>query len=550
MAITLPDLTTLNSDAVNQAHAYIAQKITEYAPSIDSKRGVLHDILFHFEAILQTAQDEYADRLRKSGSLLAINNDPTLAVDDVVDQLASNFRAVRFEGSPASGKIVIVISALVPSSVSTSNTFSSLGNTYAPLQSFFARTSADQVVNFNDRLIKPVGDGTYYYVIDAVSTTNSVTANIKRNTSLESDSAIPYFLTAYAESDFSGGSDYESNSDFVKRLQTGISARDLSNRATIESCIKENTSFKTVLDVSTIGFGDPEQIRYHSILPTATGNRLDVYIRSQQLPTSRKITKTATLIGREGGGGLWQVSISRNDVPGFYNIEKIIKATVVDSASETGLGVYEDIRGYDISEDGSSFVPDIVNSKEAAYSPYQTAIIRFIDLETAPGLTEGATAEYSIYARGMNLLQNIQSFLSSRDVRPAGGDVLVKAAIPCDLKLSFTIFKKSTDSNIDESAIKNALANRVNKLGFCGKLSASILQSTIHSYLAQNQTVSAIEMFGAIQKSDLTKKYLRSFESLIIPEDHENMISAKTVVFILSPDDIGIYIKNSDTSLA
>jgi len=57
-------------------------------------------------------------------------------------------------------------------------------------------------------------------------------------------------------------------------------------------------------------------------------------------------------------------------------------------------------------------------------------------------------------------------------------------------------------------------------------------------------------MFGAIQKSDLTKKYLRSFESLIIPEDHENMISAKTVVFILSPDDIGIYIKNSDTSLA
>jgi len=151
-------------------------------------------------------------------------------------------------------------------------------------------------------------------------------------------------------------------------------------------------------------------------------------------------------------------------------------------------------------------VPDIVNSKEAAYSPYQTAIIRFIDLETGPDLTEGATAEYSIYARGMELLQNIQSFLSSRDVRPAGGDVLVKGAIPCDLKLSFTIFKKSTDSNIDTDAIKRALAERVNRLGFCGKLAASVLQSTIHGYLSSNQTVSAIEMFGAIQKAGPDKK--------------------------------------------
>ena len=546
MAIELPDLNTLNVTAVEQAHAYIAQKVSEFAPNVETKRGVLHDILFNLEAILQTAQDDYADNLRKSGSLLAASADPALATDEIIDQIASNFRTSRFPGAGSTGKAVIVISQFLPSSISVSNTFSASGKTFTPTNTFFGRTSANQVLSATDVLIKPVGDGTFYYTVDLAADEVGIDGNIKRNTKLTPASSIPYFVTAYAENSFTSGSDYENNEALIKRLQAGISSKNMSNRYTINAMIREEEAFKSVLDVSTIGYGDAEQIRYHSLFPTASGNRLDVYVRSQDVPRTLKITKTATLIDRKDGGGLWQVSILKGDAPGFYDIDKILKSTTLDSDSQTGLTIDEDLRGYDLSNETIGFVPDIVSAAEAAYSCYQTAVIRFIDNTTDPDLAEGSTQSYDVYVRGMTLVREIQDFTSGRDVRPTAGDILVKAPVPCYLRLSFVVYKKLTDVAVDTTAVKTALAEKVNKLGFSGRLAASTLHSVIHSYLEPSQTVSAIEMFGAIRRPDGTKKYIRNFDVLEIPAEPSKMVSARTTVFILSPGDVGISVQNID----
>lgn len=548
MAIELPDLTTLDETAVTEAHAYIAQKIGEYAPTIETKRGVLHDVLFHLEAILQTAQDTYADKLRKSGSLLAISENPADATDTIVDQIASNFRATRFAGEYSSGVAVVVISQFLPSSVNASNLFSANGQTFAPTATFFGRISSGQVVNSTDRLIKPVGDGTYYYTVDLKATAVGASGNLKRNSKLVPATPIPYFVTAYAEGSFSNGSDYESNADFVKRLQEGISSKNMSNRLTINSAIRDQSAFAAVLDISSVGYGDPEQIRYHSIFPTASGNRLDVYVRSEAVPKVTRIEKTATLIGRENGGGLWQVPLLKTDFPGFYNVDKIIKANVIDSDSQTGLEIISDIRSFDLTNESTTYVPDITTSTEAAYSPFQTAIVRFVDTATSESLETGATASYALFVRGMPLVREIHDFMSGRDVRPAAGDVLVKAPVPCDLKLSFVIYKKVTDAEVDTASIKTALASVVNKLGFTGRLAASTLHSVIHSYLASGQTVSSIEMFGAIRKPNGEVRYIRDFDILEIPSETSNMVSSKTAVFILDPADVGVSVQNIDST--
>lgn len=546
MAIEIPSLLTLNSTAVDEAHAFIAQRIAEYSPSIESKRGVLHDILFHLEAVLQTAQDVYADNLRKSGSLLAITEDPTLATDRIVDEIASNFRATRFPGAEATGRAVIVLSQFVPSSVSTSVVFSASGQTYVPTATFFGRTLESQVVDNTDRLIKPLGDGTFYYVIDLVAESVGIAGNIKRNTKLTPASIIPYFVTAYAENSFTSGVDYETNSDFVKRLQEGIASKNVSNRITISAMLREQETFKTILDTSTIGYGDPEQIRYHSIFPTASGNRMDVYLRSEATPRVVRFDKTATLVGRQNGGGLWQISILKNDFPGFYNVDKIVKASVADSDSQTGYEIYQDVRSFDLTNESSNFVPDITNYVEAAYTAYQTAVIRFIDDTTDPDLPEGSTESYSVFLKGMGLIREAQDFIGGRDVRPAAGDVLVRAAIPCYLRLSFVIYKKITDAEPDLTGIKSALADKVNKIGFNGRLAASTLQSVIHGFLTSTQTVSGIEMFGNIRLPDGTNKYIRNFNLLEIPTETDKMLSGRTTVFILDSADVGVSVENVD----
>jgi hypothetical protein len=546
MAIELPDLNSLNQTAVDEAHAYIVQRVAEYAPNIESKRGVLHDILFHLEAILQTGQDEYADKLRKSGSLIAISANPADATDEIVDAIASNFRATRFTGTRSSGKAVIVISQFVPSSVSSNNVFSANGAEFAPTSTFFGRMSSSQIVADTDRLIKPVGDGTYYYTVDMEALEVGSSGNLKRNTKLTPSTSIPYFVTAYAEGSFSDGSDYESNAELVKRMQEGISSKNLSNRLTIDAMIRSEAAFASVLDISSVGYGDPEQTRYHSVFPTATGNRLDMYVRSADLPTVSKLDKTATLVGRSGGGGLWQVAILKDDLPGFYDVVKVLKATVTDSDSQTGLVITSDFRGYNLSDEPSTFIPDVTSAIEAAYSPLQTAVILFEDPATTTDTVIGSTASYSVFVRGMPLIREIHDFVSGRDVRPASGDVIVKAPIPCDLRLSLVLYKKPNDPDIDTVTIKNNIANVVNKLGFTGRLSASVIHSEIHKVLTSGQNVGPIEMFGRVRKPDGTYQYVRSFGVIEIPTDYTTNLSKRTCAFILDPEDIGISVELLD----
>lgn len=546
MAITLPDLFSLDTTAVEQAHLYIAQKIGEYAPTVETKRGVLHDILFHLEAVLQAGQDVYADNLRKSGSLLAVSENPELATDRNLDELASNFRATRFPGAKSTGTAVLVISQAVTTTVTVDMLFSASGRIFAPKGNYVGRVASNQVATPFDRLIKPVGDGTHYFTIELEATDVGADGNIKRNTKLVSSVSLPFLITAYAESSFVSGADYENNASFLKRLQEGVAGKNPSNRITLSAMLREQTLFKGFLDVSSVGFGDAEQVRYHGLFPIASGNRLDVYVRPQGVPDVRKLVKEAVLVGRQDSGGLWQVSITRDDAPGFYDIDKVIKASITDPESQTGHLIVGDSRGYDVSADGSNFTPDIEKYEEAAYSRYQTAVVRFVDMSTDPDLAAGSTQDYALYVRLMPLVAEAQTFLGGRDVRPTAGDVLVRAAIPCDLKLSFVIYKKVSDPAISVEAIQKALATKVNSLGFASNLSASVLHSSIHQYLTTGQTVSAVEMFGAIRRPDGTKKYIRAFDSLEIPSEPDRMVSARTTAFILDPEDVAISVQNVD----
>ncbi len=545
MAIAVPDLTALDSDEVQQTLDFIAQRVAEYAPTVERQRGVVRQIVLDLNSILGAAQSQVInDQVVISGSLLQINENPEVADPEMVDRLLSNFRVIRRSGAAATGQVAIVISRSVPVTISKGMRFESGGMIYTTDNAFAARTTAATVVNNTDRLIRPAGTD-FAFTIDVTAEVVGAAGQLSRGTALTPQSLIPDFVRAYAEDDFIGGLNEDTNEELLDRLQQGLADRSSSNRTTIASMIVNEPAFERVLAVSVIGYGDPEQIRYHTIFPVAQGGRVDVYARTQAQPQSLVVTRSATLIEKTAAGGVWQFSIARDDVPGFYEVEKIVLAGH-DLSAEAGYEVTETVRGIDLSDDGTGLTPDVVSGAEAAFSRFQAATVRFLDTDTEiTALTvNSAKADYDVAVTVMPLVQQLQEFLSDRDRRHSATDILVRAPIPVFLSLNFTVRKSVRDAAPDLDAIRTALASYVNNTGFIGRLSASSLAHVVHQNLAVGQTASAIEMFGRVLRPDGTTAFSRSYDTLEIPNEPEKMVSSRTAVFYLDPRRIGISVES------
>jgi hypothetical protein len=549
MPLDIPNLLELETADVEANLDVLTERVQEFDDGIELKRGVVHDLVLHLQSILATGIEDVADRIQRSSSLLEITEDPALADEEVVDAVLSNFRVSRTDGSAAAGTIVIVLDSLTPVTIANGAVFTAQGQTFTADSAFAARVSAAQVVTETDRLLTALGDGSYAFTIEVTATEVGTAAQLKRNVKLVPAATIPRFVTAYVQSDFSGGLDVEDNEAMLSRLQNGIAAQDLSNRGTIDALVRQHEDFEGVLALSTIGYGDTEQRRYHSIFPVAFGGRLDVYARTQALPQALAVTKTATLVSTLEAGGIWQFSLTREDAPGFYEVGKITLASAAED-DEAGYEVQSDVRGYDLTESAAiAFTPDLESAEEAAFSRFSSAVIQFLDTDTPVGaLTVGSsTQDYTVVVRVMPQIAALQELLGGRSVRHAAADLLVKAAVPCFLSLSFTIHKKSTEESPDTDALATDLAAEVNQLGFRGRLAASQLSAVIHRHLVGTQTASAIDMFGRIRYPNGTIRYLRSGELLEIPDAAEQMVSPRTVAFILDPADVAASVEVVDT---
>lgn len=540
MALTVENLVELDEDAVALATDTVAQLIQDYNPSLDLKRGVVRDLVVHTASILLAARREEIDRYRRSASLLEIEEDPTLADDDAVDRVMSNYLLERAAGEAAEGEVKIVVSALAPVVVAAGSRFITNGQVFLSKESYSAVTESANVIEDTDRLLVQLANGNYAFTISVESEEEESAATVTKDTAVEPDFTLANFVQAYAASDFTSGRSVETNAELLARLREGIAAKTMSNRVNMSAFLRD--TFPGVVGSSIIGFGDPEQLRdQHSVLPISTGGKVDWYVRSNAIPLAVGLSKTATLISIEPDTyGIWQFSLTRDEVPGFYNVESIRPE---DSELEFGtFAITSEIRGYDDTNILGELTPDIVSAAEAAYSRYQTATIQFKDtISSAVGLTEGSsTRTYDVAIRAMPDLADIQTFAGSRDNRFCGGDILVKAPIPCYVSLSFTVQGKSGSEMPDPYVLKQALADYVNNLNFPGRLAASALSDLVHNYLAEGVVITAIDMFGQIRKPSGTLASLRSKEVLIIPDDAENMVSPRTVAFVLLPENIAI----------
>ena len=544
MAVIPKAFSALDTDLVTSAINEVTQRIQEDNPTLDAGRGVFYELLIYYHSVLATRQEELINDYKRARSLLALEQDPDLADTDLVNDVLSNFKLDRKLGSLARGTITVILSDNVTVTFGSGSVFQAKGLQYITTEVYTAKSESAQINTTTDRLITPTADGRYSFTMEVQAAAEGDQYNLDKGTLVVPVSPPPTYVTSYAITDFTLGSAAETNSQLLTRLQEGISAKTLSNRVNMAAFLRSIDTYSRIVGMSVVGYGDAEMLRdKHSIFPVAYGGRVDWYVRSENLPTTKQMTLTATRLAENSNSyPVWQISITRDVAPGFYEIKAIRpKGTTVESGR---LTITEDIRSYDMTT--TDFVPDVISAEEAAYSRYQTAIIKFRDAtQDISAYSVGATLEYDVDITYMPLIADIQTTVGSRDVRHYGADCLVKAPVPCFTQISFIIYKQSNEAIPDTAAIQLAVSNTVNAIGFVGRLYASKIQDVVHGYLASNSSVGSIDLLGRIRYPDGSTQYIRGSDLIQIPADHAKMVTYRTTQFFCRPEDVFVNVQTA-----
>lgn len=540
MPLQISNLNELEPEKVEAMLATMAQLMQESHPEVELTRGAFHDLVLYFNSVLNAAVRENIDRVLQSRSLLQIMENPELAEDELVDHVLSNFNVTRDPGTPASGIATFVMNLPVETFIDPDLGYIANDVTFFPTAAFRVLPPEATPQNELDKVLIPVGDGTYAVNIPLAATTIGDVGNISRGTKLVPTFSPNNVLNVFAASNFADGRDPATNYDYLKKLSTGLAAKTIGGRKSYEAFLRANPTFENLLHCSVLGCGDPEQQRdQHGLLPISSGGKIDVYIQTSSRAAESVHFLEATYIGPAETGTAWQVTIDREVSPGFYDIARI---SAVGDTTSNSYPILNEVRGVDF--DNSVYVPDIKYLHESAYTRYQTAALQFADRDTlTDGLTAGVSKKYyAVAIRSMPLVAEAHDLLTSRDNRARGTDILVKGAIPCLTKISFTVQTETNEVVADSTItlIKKEIVKAIAAVGFSGQLHSSVVSGAAHKHLVGRQALREIDMFGKILRPDGTVAYLRNNTLLTIPNDPQRLVTGRTTVFLVGEDDISI----------
>lgn len=544
MALKVTSLDQLDPDLVQQLQDEFSQLLAEKFPELETIRGPIHDVV-HFLAggVSGAINQTEINRVLQSASLQAIRENPELADPDIVDAVLSNLLIERQIGTSATGEITIVVQGSTSVVLSINQTFSANGMVFRLDEPIVAKPPGDEILDPGDRLLEPRGDGTYEFSVPATAEEIGEAGNIRRNLKLDPDPLFDRFVTAYATEDFAGGMATEDNAGLIARADEGVPAKVMQGRRNIVALLKSQAAFQNTKHYSIIGYGDPEMERdQHWIWPVSGGGRVDIYARTASQPQTFTVKKEAVLQEIQAGAqSVWQFSLGRNDVPGFYEVVQIRRPS--DPTDVSGYNVIFDQRSYDLTD--LDFAPDIVDAREAIYTRYQTAVIRFVDTDTdVSQMSVGDKKEYEIGVLGMPLIRQLQDFAVSDDYCNLMADVLVKACIPCFLSINLEIVKAASETAPDLLPIRQAIADYVNSLDFPGEIYLSSISDIVHDFLEGSQAIGFSELHGRIRRVDGSNAIIRDDQVLTIPDSPSTLVTPRTTAFILYPEDIGLSVRN------
>lgn len=538
MAIQITSLSELAPEKIESMFTTLSALMQERHPEVELTRGVFHDLVLYFSSVLNAAMQENVDRVLQSNSLKSIAENPQLADDTLVDKVLSNYNMSRDTGTAAIGTATVVLQFNTLTTLSADTNLVGGGVTFSPTETFTFLPPGAPAISATDRVMTPVGDGTYIATITVQADTVGAAGNINRGTELVPDYRPNNILDIYATADFISGRDPATNAEYISKLAPALAAKTVGGRLSYAATIRAQAAFKNIPHISILGCGDAEQHRdQHGLFPISGGGKVDIYLQTNSYAQVRRHLLEATYVGPGTTGGIWKITLDRNVSPCLYEISRVAKTL---SDTDNGYKIVNDARGVDFS--ALDFVPSLKYLYESTYTRYQTVNIQFEDTDTSivSLVPNTSKAKYYVDTVSLPLVAEVQDFLSSRDVRSRTTDVLVRAAIPCFTKIAFQVRKDASDPDPDVAAIKEAVSKRIGEIGFTGQLHASHIAAAAQQLLTGKQAIGQIDMFGRLRRPDGNTIYLRDPNILHVPNDPQNLITGRTVTFLTRPEDVAV----------
>ena len=523
MATEVTSINELNEEEVREQQEILTEFLQEKYPDAIVQYGVMHDLVNYLNAIFSAKERKELENWKSARSLLAITEYPSIADEDSVDNILSNYNVTRQIGTNAYGTIQLEFSVDNALIIPIGTEFDCNGFTYVTENSYVVYASGSEESTVADRVLRLLDSGNYGCTIDVVATTIGSAGCIKKGAAV-SNNTLNNLVVAYAYNDFKGGVDTEDNLSLINRLKSGLATPCWGNRENIKSILFSHDAIPELVDASVIGFSDTEMTRDQvSLFPISTGGKTDIYLKTA--PYSITVTDdiTATVYQTDVTSTYWVVTIHSDMLPGMWRITGVYPT---DASNETSSFELVSQQVVSTNEDLSDF--------DAAYTIYQDIILKFRTLNDDVLYNIGDSKEFKVAAIGLPNIKDAHNLCHTRSIRPVASDILVKTAVPCivsaEIKIKYTKNSAIADETID--SIKAAVAKKINEKTFTSYLTATELANEIKQFISGDQNIAYIQLTGIIMGPGGTLYRLVSPKQLEIPDMPLKYISPKTTIFL------------------
>lgn len=528
--MSLPTLDDVPPATVVQLQAEMAAMLVERYPDLDlSTNSALDGLVTYLHGVAGGVYQVSNEQQLAARSLFLATTDPDSVDTAAVDLILSNFRITRLAGKGAAGEVLIVVNTNAITVIPTGATFATGSLVFQTTADYVARPDGATLISSRDRTLRPYPGGLYSFAVPVSTTSEGAGGNIKRGTVMTMSRPPGNVVRTQANIDFIGGRIEETNAAMLQRLETGIAGRGWGGRTNIRAMLLAQEEFE-LQALTIIGINEPEQLRdRHSIIPIGSGGKLDIYVKTASRPTNAILQKTATCVAVNVTDSSWQMAFGATEAPGFYSVEEI-----VDTVSGQVGNIVQDTRF--VSNPGFDRVSDIKNGLEVAYTAFQGASINFTLPRTA---AVGDARAVRVTVSLMPHLDDIQRFCSGYSTGMPAGDVVVRAAITCEVQVGMRIYAP-TGSLVDGDSVASAVAGFINGTGFIGQLSGADLAYAAKQVLPSDYQIGEIAMVGSIRAPDGTTVSISAPDVLRAPSLPELMVTERTVTFICDPGAVGV----------
>ncbi len=505
-------LTQADLDAARTANRAILQ---ERFPTYDlSVGGSVDGLLVDGLSTITARNDKDVDTAYLYQQLKAIS-DGTVTVDDEdVDRLMANYFITRRAATFASGSVVFVVRDNVPYSFQSGYRLRSEAYTYQLLSTYSVYPAATAGVDFTvstNVAIQQIYDAetgySYQFTLPITSLEAVPGAVLVAGDRLTVDQLFDGLGYVQAVTNFSGGFPAETNQAFVQRGLSGLLARTVGGQDHIRALVQDVIP---LADVSVVGVSDSLMSRDRdNVFNISTGGKADVYVKAGAVSQAGY----ANVVGvvQDVGTRTIRITLTREQSAGVYRQSLYPLYTSTPPVIVAGGLTVSSVSNLPWVAAGS-FNPAMPAQYDRAFSARQQIQIDFVDdREDSVGYVVALTAPgqelentYQVAVEYQPGILDADAALTSTEVRPAGTDVLVKAAVPCITTVSVTA-TRPVDYNGPLAAVLAAeLASSINQLPITTTFLDALTIAALLRNIEPSLIVQGVTLSGSIYGQDGT----------------------------------------------